>query len=83
VTTTNNSKERLYEAVASVLGVPAASLDDSSSPETIKTWDSLNHLKLVMAVETEFAISLTPEDALDMRNLGLIETILREHGVNC
>ena len=79
----NTPKDRLYETVAAVLGVPPTTLGDESSPETIKTWDSLNHLQLVMALEAAFSISLTPEDVVDMRNLGLVRTILRDYGVDC
>ena len=77
-----SSRGRLYSAIESTLGVPAGTVDEHSSPETIPSWDSLNHLNLVMAVESEFAISLSPQDVVDMRNVGLIETILREYGVD-
>jgi len=66
--------------LAGVLGVAASELTDASSPETIAAWDSLNHLNLVMALESEFGISLSPEDALEMRNVGLMRVILKKHG---
>ena len=77
-----SSRGRLYATIESTLGVPAGTLDEDSSPETIPSWDSLNHLNLVMAVESEFGISLSPQDVVDMRNVGLIRTILREYGVD-
>jgi acyl carrier protein len=73
--------ERLHRTVGQVLGVPAALLSDAASPITIHTWDSLNHLNLVMALEGEFQVSLTAQDVLDMRNVGLVKTVLRDHGV--
>jgi acyl carrier protein len=82
VTGDRSLRQRLYETLAGVFNVPAEALDDSSSPETIETWDSLNHLNLVMAIETEFGLTLSPEDTLDMRNVALIETILRDRGVD-
>ena len=72
--------DRLYQTVAGVLGVPASELTDASSPETIAAWDSLNHLNLVMALEGEFGISLSPEDALEMRTVGLMRDILKKNG---
>jgi acyl carrier protein len=72
--------DRLCQTVAGVLGVAASELTDASSPETIAAWDSLNHLNLVMALESEFGISLSPEDALEMRNVGLMRVILKKHG---
>ncbi|HUI06196.1 MAG TPA: acyl carrier protein [Verrucomicrobiae bacterium] len=76
-----NAEDRIYRTVASVLGVPAAELSDDSSPETLPAWDSLNHLNLVMALEGEFGISLTPEDAMEMRTVGSIRAVLGNNGV--
>lgn len=75
-----NGEDRVRRTIARVLGVAPETLSDESSPENTATWDSLNHLNLVMALEGEFGISVSPEDALDMRNVGLIRTILRETG---
>jgi acyl carrier protein len=75
-------RTRLYATIETTLGVAPGTVNDESSPESIASWDSLNHLNLVMAVESEFGISLTPQDVIDMRNVGLIRTILREYGVN-
>ena len=47
----------------------------------LSAWDSLNHLNLVMAIEEEFKVSLSPDDTLDMRDVGQIRAILRTHGV--
>ena len=82
VTGTGMLRERLYAAIGATLGVPSGTIDENSSPETLPSWDSLNHLNLVMAVEGEFGSALTPQDALDMRTVGLIQTILREYGVD-
>lgn len=56
-------------------------LSESSSPESVPGWDSMTHLNLVMALEDEFGVSLTPGEVLEMKTVGLIRTILREHGV--
>lgn len=79
---TADATARLHRTISDILGIDAASLTDDASPDTISTWDSLNHLNLVMALESEFGLSLSPEDALDMRTIGLIRTILRERGVD-
>jgi acyl carrier protein len=78
---TVKTDDRLCQMIARVLGVPAADVWDTSSPDTIAVWDSLNHLNLVMALESEFAVSLSPEDALEIRTVGLMREILRRNGV--
>jgi acyl carrier protein len=75
-------RQRLYATIGAVLDAAPESLDGQSSPDTLPRWDSLNHLNLAVAIETEFGVSLSPQDVLDMRSVELIETILRDHGVD-
>ena len=81
MSTATKAEDRLYRTVAGVLGVSPEELSDASSPQTIESWDSLNHLNLVMALESEYGISLSPEEALDLRNVGAIRAILGESPV--
>jgi len=69
-------EDRLYRTIAKVLGVAPGELSEETSPETVASWDSLNHLNLVMALESEYGISLSPEDTLEMHNVGMIRTLL-------
>jgi acyl carrier protein len=80
--TPDRTRERLYQAIGGVLGLAPTAIESETSPDTVSTWDSLNHLNLVMAVETEFGIALTPEQVFDIRNVGTLLTIVREHGVD-
>lgn len=78
-----NSDERiqlLHQTVSSVLGVPEAEVTAESSPDTISSWDSVAHLNLVMAVEEAFSVSFTPEEALDMTSVRLLDMVLAEKG---
>lgn len=80
--TTAIESGRLHRTLQAVLNVPAEALSDDASPDTIPTWDSLNHLNLVVALEAEFGVSLSAQDVLDLRNVGLIRTVLRDHGID-
>jgi acyl carrier protein len=51
-------------------------------PDDVEGWDSMGHINLLMAIESQFKISLTPEDAMEMLSLGLTRIILRERGVD-
>ena len=53
-----------------ILGVPAESLNASSSPDTIESWDSVQHLNLVLALEEKFGLQLSPEEIEQMKYLG-------------
>jgi acyl carrier protein len=76
-------RDRLYRAIGDVLGLPSGDVDDTTSPETVTAWDSLNHLNIVMAIEQEFALSLSVDEALEMRSVASIRAVLARHGIDC
>lgn len=78
---TQNCSDRVYRVVSDVLGVPVTAVNDESSPDTIESWDSLAHINLILALEAEFGISLSDEDAVDMLSVRLIKMILAERVV--
>ena len=47
--------------MAQVFQVDAASIDASTSPESVERWDSLKHMQLIMALEDEFGIEFPDE----------------------
>lgn len=69
---------RLKQVISDILVVDVNTINDNSSPDNIQQWDSLTHIKLVMAVEAEFNVKLTPEDMMDMLSVKLIRMILEE-----
>ena len=69
--------DELFQLVADVLGVDASSLTEQSSPENVVQWDSLNHLMLVTAIESEFGVGVGVDDAIAMRSIALIRSFLR------
>lgn len=54
--------ERVRQIFADIFGVPLECILPESSPETIETWDSLQHLNLVLALEQEFEVQFSPEE---------------------
>lgn len=67
---------QVRQIISDVLGVPAATLTPASSPETIESWDSVQHLSLVLALESSLGVQFTPEDIEKMRNVGAIESMV-------
>jgi acyl carrier protein len=54
--------QRVQRIAAGVFSVPIAQINAESSADTIETWDSLQHLNFVLAVEQEFGVQFTPEE---------------------
>jgi acyl carrier protein len=74
----DDAKTRIRTVLASVLGLPADAVSDTSSQETIDTWDSLAHIHLIMGLEAEFGISFDVEQALEMTSVPAIHAALVE-----
>jgi acyl carrier protein len=65
------------QSIASDLfGVPAGQINAASSPETIETWDSVQHLNLVLALEEKFNLQLSPEEIEQMKNIGEVAKLV-------
>ena len=74
-------EEKIREIIAGVLKINASKINDESSADTIDEWDSLKHLKIVLALEGELDISFSEEQVVEMLNYALIKEIIREHGI--
>ena len=75
-------EDRICGIVSQVCGVPLETVDEDSSPDTIPTWDSMSHIHLILALETEFGVDLSPEDSMQMLSVRLISMILEDNGAD-
>jgi len=62
--------ERLRTIAAEIFGLGAEEIELSMTPEDIEKWDSLNHLRLITAVESEFNIRLSMSQIQGIECLG-------------
>lgn len=69
-------KEKIFEIVAQVMNVPIESVNEDSSPDTIKEWDSLKHMNLILTLEEDFCVQFNDEEIVEMLNVSLIIDIL-------
>ena len=53
-------------------------LKDNDSPETVKNWDSLNHLNLIMEVSKNFKIKFSFQDTMDVEDIGKLKKIIKK-----
>ena len=52
-------------------------LGANSSPEQIESWDSVQHLNLVLALEAKYGIEFDPEEMDSMKTLGEIAALVQ------
>ena len=67
--------------IARVFGLSRRLVTDETSNTTLETWDSLNHVTLILELEAAYGVSLSAEEALTMTDVGSIKRVLRAHGV--
>jgi acyl carrier protein len=68
--------ERVRSIAADVLNIPASRITADSSTESVETWDSVQHLNLVLALEQEFSVQFDPEEIDQMNNIGRVAGII-------
>jgi acyl carrier protein len=74
---------KVQDLVAQVFGIPVDQVRPESTPETIDTWDSLQHLNLVLALEQEFHVQFTPEEIEQLQSVELISMLVEEKVSAC
>ena len=67
-------KERIKKIMMQTFGI--SEIPDDISQKNCEKWDSLRHLNLVVELESEFDISIEPEEIAEMKTLNAIEEIL-------
>lgn len=70
---------------ASLRNIVAATLEvtpDVVTPEldasSIESWDSLRHIQLILALESEFGVEFDPQDIADLTSVSAIQRALLE-----
>lgn len=56
-------------------------VDETCSQETCERWDSMGQLNLVVELESEFDVTLEPEEIGEMKSYTDIVRILKSKGV--
>ncbi len=69
---TATTSEQVRGIASDLFAIPPDRITAESSPENIESWDSTQHLNLVLALEEKFGFQLSPEEMEQMRNIGEI-----------
>lgn len=68
--------DQVRTAAADVLRVPPERITEASTPEDIESWDSVEHLNLILVLETQFGIEFEPEEIDRMKSIGQIALLV-------
>jgi acyl carrier protein len=70
-------EQKLKEIIGDIFDLDEIS--DEVTSDTVEIWDSLNHLRLVTALEDEFGINLTMDEINIMTNYPKIVELVTKH----
>ena len=74
--------EKLTKLIARVLNIDEHTINDTSSPETISEWDSLNGILLVIELEKNFNVKFTMDEVVVVQKVSDIKDALKRHNVS-
>lgn len=68
--------QKLADVMADILDVKATEITPDTVRDGHPTWDSLNHLRLMTAIEEEFGIQFTMDEIEGIESAGQLDTLL-------
>ncbi len=74
--------QKLYVVFSEALNIPLERINDQLAYNTIKEWDSVAHMALVVALEDQFSVMLDTDDIIDMSSVSKAKEILLKYGVD-
>ena len=53
-----NNEKKLSKIFSSILKIKSNKFNDNLSTKNCKNWDSLNHIKIIIALQEEFKVNI-------------------------
>ena len=79
----SEAMSRVTVVFQGVFGDAIVRLTRDTTAKDVDGWDSLMHINLVVAIESEFKIRFTSREIARLQNVGeLIDLIVRKQGVS-
>ena len=76
----NEIIERLNDVFRDVFGDDSISVTADTTSADIDDWDSIEHINLIGAVESEFGMRFKMREVSGMKNVGEMISIIEERG---
>ena len=74
---TDDKTAQARDLLAQALDIPADSVPADASIETVERWDSLAHMRVILALESVLATELDPATVFAIAGLADIAAILK------
>ena len=71
-------ENRIKTVISSVLNISKSEIHNKTSSDTIKSWDSLKHMNIIVGLEEEFDIEFDADEIGNLLNYELIRIYILE-----
>jgi acyl carrier protein len=68
--------ERLKKTILAELGLDDFEIVDSTTAAMVPGWDSLSHVRVILAVEREFGVRFGTLEVIRLRNVGDLQGLV-------
>ncbi|KAI9134455.1 acyl carrier protein [Acaryochloris sp. CCMEE 5410] len=76
----NGVQDRVKLVFSDVLDIDLQAISDDLGPENCDSWDSMNNLRLITALEEEFGISFSMEEISSMVDISRVFELIERKG---
>lgn len=76
-----NNTDKLITAFAEALTIPAESITDNLSYQSIPEWDSVTHMILISQLEDTFEVAIDTDDVIDLSSVSKSKEILTKYNI--
>ena len=71
-------EDKIKEILATVLEIDQSDVNNETNPDTVSSWDSLRHMKLVFSIEDEYDVQFSDDQIIQLTDVGKIINCLKE-----
>ena len=68
--------EKLKQVILRELGLEDFEISDATTANMVPGWDSLRHVRIIMAIEEDFGIRFRTLEVIRLRNIGDLQTLV-------
>ena len=68
--------KRIKTIMSIIFEIPVDEINEKTSKETVKNWDSLKQMDLVVALEEDFSIEFNDDEIITLDSFSAIKKIL-------
>jgi acyl carrier protein len=72
------SEEKLKQVMGAILGIPPESVGPGTNTDTVEGWDSLKHMRLIIALEEAFDVTIPNEEVVTLTSYEIVKLVVAE-----